>query len=721
MKKHTSIKYLLLHLFCFCFGLFTLLSAWNIVEFLDQYDSSNHSYIETSYFHEHYMKYIERLTLFIRYSEDGYTSDQSELSDIEKIDYLENNTANIITNMSNDEIQADYEFYNYCLMKQSTNFLFYVKNTTTGRIFYSPYLDLLYPNDASEFTKSIETNRAYFVLNTKSGKYTTNVNQRYNILNKSDLSWMNQVLSQPVYNKEKEALETYSYIVYTGILSDFSNMDDIFHQEYMDFTSKYSNYKLCIYLLPTCIILFIISLLGLIYFTGHHKVNVDETSLTNGIYLNSFDHIYSELACAMIIAVIFLLLAILYSWIRYIDYISSGLLILSLIYVLIYPFSICGLLSLIRRIKARTLCKNTLLYNLGKSFKKKACDFFTHHNITYRIATTLCIFLLIQTLGFVTYFIGHNFLLMVLLVVISYFYLIGYFIRFAIDLGMIMDGAREIQDGNVNRKLPSDSLNSALVPLSEHINNISSGLWVAVEERTKSERFKAELITNVSHDIKTPLTSIINYVDLLKKEPLESEKAKEYLEVLTSKSWRLKTLIEDLVEASKASSGAIKMNPQKLNLVELVQQVTGEFDDRFKSNQLELVITAPDYNVTIFADGRSTYRVIDNILSNVNKYAMKGTRVYIDVYTENKFATLTVKNISSTRLNISAEELMERFIRGDSSRNTEGSGLGLSISRSLTTLQNGSFDIEVDGDLFKVIVRLPMDTEPLVQDSTLFK
>lgn len=187
-------------------------------------------------------------------------------------------------------------------------------------------------------------------------------------------------------------------------------MDDIFHQEYVDFTSKHSNYKLCIYLLPTCIILFVLSLLGLIYFTGHHKVNVDETNLTNGIYLISFDRIYSEIACAMIIAIIFPLLAILYSWIRYIDYISSGLLILSIIYLVIYPFGICGLLSLIRRIKARTLWKNTLLYNLGKSFKKKACDFFTPHNITYRIATTLCIFLLIQPLEFVTYFIRHNFL-----------------------------------------------------------------------------------------------------------------------------------------------------------------------------------------------------------------------------------------------------------------------------------------------------------------------
>lgn len=182
----------------------------------------------------------------------------------------------------------------------------------------------------------------------------------------------------------------------------------------------------------------------------------------------------------------------------------------------------------------------------------------------------------------------------------------------------------------------------------------------------------------------------------------------------------MKTLIEDLVEASKASSGAIKMNPQKLDLVELIKQATGEFDDRFHDNSLEPVITTPNESVTIYADGRSTYRVIDNLLSNVNKYALPGTRVYIDVYYINNFAALSVKNISKTRLNITPEELMERFVRGDSSRNTEGSGLGLSISRSLTTLQNGSFDIEVDGDLFKVIVRLPLYREPEMLDALPF-
>ena len=220
----------------------------------------------------------------------------------------------------------------------------------------------------------------------------------------------------------------------------------------------------------------------------------------------------------------------------------------------------------------------------------------------------------------------------------------------------------------------------------------------------KSERLKTELITNVSHDIKTPLTSIINYVDLMKNENIENPKVQEYLEILDNKSQRLKKLTEDLVEASKASSGNIKLTIEKLNLKELIKQVRGEFEDKFEKRGLTIIETLPEEEIYIEADSRYMYRVLENMYVNISKYALENSRVYIDVEKENDTAKVILKNISKDKLNISVDELMQRFVRGDSARSTEGSGLGISIAKSLTELQNGKFNIYLDGDLFKVVI-----------------
>ena len=225
----------------------------------------------------------------------------------------------------------------------------------------------------------------------------------------------------------------------------------------------------------------------------------------------------------------------------------------------------------------------------------------------------------------------------------------------------------------------------------------------AVQEQMKSERLKADLITNVSHDIKTPLTSIINYVDLLKRENIENEKAKDYIRVLDEKSQRLKQLTEDLVEASKISSGNIKLEFMNLNLNELVQQVNGEFAERFEGRNLDLICILQPEPLLIRADSRRIWRVLENLYVNVCKYAMPGTRVYVDAIKKDGIQ-LSIKNISENPLNFQADELTERFIRGDVSRSTEGSGLGLSIAKNLTVLQHGSFNIYLDGDLFKVTI-----------------
>ena len=236
----------------------------------------------------------------------------------------------------------------------------------------------------------------------------------------------------------------------------------------------------------------------------------------------------------------------------------------------------------------------------------------------------------------------------------------------------------------------------------------------AVDDSTKNERMKADLITNVSHDIKTPLTSIINYVNLIKMEDIENERVKNYVRILDEKSQRLKQLTEDLVEASKVSSGNVKLDMQQIDIVELVCQTGGEFNEKFESKSLTIVTKLPKQAVYIWSDGRHLYRVIENLYNNAAKYALEGTRVYVEVQEEEDVATFSIKNVSEKSLaleNSNVEDLTERFIRGDSSRTTEGSGLGLSIAKNLTILMGGRFSISVDGDLFKATLKLPLYIE----------
>ena len=242
---------------------------------------------------------------------------------------------------------------------------------------------------------------------------------------------------------------------------------------------------------------------------------------------------------------------------------------------------------------------------------------------------------------------------------------------------------------------------------AENLNSIGDGMAAAVEQRMKSERLKTELITNVSHDIKTPLTSIINYVDLLER-PHTPEEGAEYLEVLERQSKRLKKLTEDLVEASKASTGNMSVTLAPTSTLEIINQSLAEYGQRMEAGKLSVLINVPEPAPAVRADGRLLWRVMDNLFNNVVKYAMPETRVYVDVRTSEGNAVISVKNISRAALNVSAEELMERFVRGDASRSTEGSGLGLSIAKSLTELQHGQFSISTDGDLFKAEITLPL-------------
>lgn len=277
-------------------------------------------------------------------------------------------------------------------------------------------------------------------------------------------------------------------------------------------------------------------------------------------------------------------------------------------------------------------------------------------------------------------------------------------ILIVISMRRLQEGAKRIAAGEVDYTIDLTHMIGDFKAHGEDLNSIRDGLQAAVDERVKSERMKAELITNVSHDIKTPLTSIVNYVDLLKKEELGSDTAREYVAVLERQAQRLKKLTEDLVEASKASTGNIPVNLERTDLNVLLSQAAGEFTDRFAEQKLELRISASQEQTCVMADGRLLWRVFSNLMSNVGKYALEGTRVYLSIDVQRGRGVISLKNISRYPLNVSGEELMERFVRGDKSRSTEGSGLGLSIARSLTELQGGVFDITVDGDLFKATI-----------------
>ncbi len=279
------------------------------------------------------------------------------------------------------------------------------------------------------------------------------------------------------------------------------------------------------------------------------------------------------------------------------------------------------------------------------------------------------------------------------------------------QLNSLKKGGEAIARGDFDYRINSKELWPTFRRHAYNLNSAAMGMSKAVDDRMKSEHFKTELITNVSHDLKTPLTVIVSYVDLLKKEEIESEQAREYIETLDRQATKLKKLTEDLVEASKATSGAISVNKERLNIGELVNQSVGEFTEKFQNADIIPVVNVPEEEITVFTDGRLLWRVFDNLIQNIIKYAQPGTRAYFDLSQTEKEAVLTIKNISKEPLNMTADALMERFVRGDASRNSEGNGLGLSIAKSLTEVCGGKFELMLDGDLYKIAITLPRITE----------
>ena len=376
---------------------------------------------------------------------------------------------------------------------------------------------------------------------------------------------------------------------------------------------------------------------------------------------------------------------------------AAGAVVFLADYVLMFFY-----LSAVRRSKAHTLWKNSL--TRLAALRIRACVLSLYDN-SHILARTLVPFLLLLAANLVLGGCGvPGILVAAALDVIAILLLY----REKRALQEILECTRKIGRGDFELKINAEKMHGENRELADAVNGLGDGIQYAVEKSMKDERLKADLITNVSHDIKTPLTSIINYVDLIKREHIQDPKIQSYLSVLEQKSQRLKNLTEDLVEASKASSGNVKLEISDLNFTELVQQTGGEFEEKFAARRLDLVTHIPDGRLIIQADGRRLWRILENLYNNACKYAMEGSRVYVDLKEEDGMAVFTIKNVSESPLNIDASELTERFVRGDVARTTEGSGLGLSIAKNLTLLQKGTFDIIIDGDLFKALVAFPV-------------
>ena len=572
----------------------------------------------------------------------------------------------------------------------STNltYLFADKETQTiytNKKAYSSYAQL------EQNLEKIFKEKAYAVVYPELSECVTNIPD-------ADLQVWNHTIDQ--------SFDTKDFVFAVSVDTKFSVADSM-----ADEAENYETYsKLMFPMLAGAIFGSVLWLIGMVWLT----VTAGRKPKDEEIHLNGFDRWYTEIAAGAVIGI----------WLA--GTIISGTLIANsslgyshAVVTVIVTCLICGTytmawfligyLSLVRRIKAGTLWKNSLIRTVLKWIGKcsgKLSDFARafSRNTAEKIKVLLVggAFLFLQFLIIGCGFTGAGVFLIILLIVDAA--AVIFIIRKADGLDLIMDGLKKISDGELQYKIKTDTLTGKQKVMAEYINNIGSGLDAAVENSLKKERMQTELITNVSHDLKTPLTSIINYVDLMKRENPTDPKIQEYLRILDEKSQRLKVLTEDVVEASKASTGNIKLEMNDIDFVEMVQQVIGEFEEKFQEKNLTMMVHFTDEPSIIYADGQRMWRVLENVFGNVVKYAMEGTRVYAEISNRNKKVTFSLKNISAQPLNISADELTERFIRGDVARNTEGSGLGLSIAKSLTELQGGEFKLYLDGDLFKVMI-----------------
>ncbi len=496
-------------------------------------------------------------------------------------------------------------------------------------------------------------------------------------------------------------MEKYMFTAY--ILKEHRSLDELSIADAL-IKSMYA-IRFAIYIIGgSALLLFIISLIILCCCAGWKK-NEDKprTCFFDKIPFDIFTVIYFSAACIALIPIL--------------DFYFEGIEIAAVAFGLTLLYSVMFtsyMFSLAARAKTGELFKNTVIGMFfsaifrGTRFILRAISSVFLNLPAYAKTLLICCFIfLAQLVAFIFAINGNEILALFLFLILGTFVaVIAFYITYAVN--KLIKGCELIANGVVDHRINASYLTSSFKKHASNLNNIGGGLSLALEEKLKSERFKTELITNVSHDLKTPLTSIVSYVDLIKterrKEQPDEEKLTEYIDVLDRQSAKLRKLTEDLVEASKAQAGNLEVTPTQIELGEMLAQTRGEYEEKLASLGLKLIVHVPEAPVTVMADGKHLWRIFENLMNNICKYALEGTRVYVSIAETEGHTLITFRNTSKYELNVSAEELTERFVRGDASRNSEGSGLGLSIARSLAELNGARLDIYTDGDLFKVVI-----------------
>lgn len=669
------------------------------------------SYFNTDAFLNNYMTALSRETENLIYRNDKY----KHIQDGDYTIYYKNTYGNGDYMYYANEYEDLKDFYFVIIYKQKvytnielttkTNTLEKLKSYVSKKSEKTKLVNIINGNVESD-SEIITMKAIQFFDNFKNTYYT-----KPEIVLPEENSQENSTSSEQTNNvKTDNSKENYIYIttwlqdfqIFSSykeeLMTDTSN-EKVFYINMLKSLERYED--IMNYTIPICSVSLMIIAFYLVVSIGHSKGK-------KGIDINDFDKVFIEIILAALAGCIFLaIIGIDFLFTKDIGYqfICSCLLTG---YFILYIVLTATVVTIIKRIKARNFLRYSIIGRIVlwviRSSKKiflkiiRSCQLLAE---SWNSSKKIIIYMSLYFITIILMIILFRTFGIIIDVLITCFVLYKIIERINC-LEKIEIHLKKLYEGIYSEKLESRDFTKEFQKWIVYINNISKGFEKAIKEGIKSERLKTELITNVSHDIKTPLTSIINYVDLLKKEDIKNEKVKEYIAVLENKSQRLKKLTEDLVEASKASSGNIKLDMKKIKLTELIKQSIGEFEDKFKEKNLEIVSNYPKQDIYILADNRCLYRVIENLFVNISKYALENSRVYIDVKKEEKKVILTLKNISKDGLNISADELTQRFVRGDKSRTTEGSGLGLSISKSLTEIQKGKFDLQIDGDLFKV-------------------
>ena len=662
------------------------------------------SYYDSMEFRELFVKkagYVR--DWIVRYADDSIFSQVKE-EEIER--YIANYGGEITREKAIEGILADRNSYYTRIQNElvvtNKNLDYLAVNTVTGKV-----LTNMKGENIEEIIKEL-TNRSNYLIG--NGYYL--LNMKYGTGHRISY-YSDQYTTDLNYYAGENFAGQEQYRIYVALKDELVAGDD-FYTGYQ-YTKVYQRQREVFY--NICLLAIVVDILLMIYWI----LIVGKVLNEREIKFDNFDKISLETQCmigGMVYLLFIMLTVFLNDWmgidldsmmslgIQGINFRPLGTMVLFIMGILPAFISMKILSSWIKHIKNRNMLEHLWCYKVPRHFydtvdnKKKGWIVIT---------AVVGINLLVDVL---LYFIVEDYLyslgIIVFLPMVVWNAFCGIVImKLIVDYTKILQVARAITEGELDRKIELDRSLPMFHEMADTINSMGAGLEKAVGESLKSERLKTELITNVSHDLKTPLTSIISYIDLLKDEKIENETAREYIAVLDERSHRLKQLVEDLVEASKAVTGNVKAELQVIRLDELVGQAVGEYQDRIEANNL-VVVNDKVEEVWALADGRHMWRIIENLLVNVCKYAMPYTRVYIETYSSEGYGYCVIKNISKEPLNMDPKELTERFVRGDVSRTTEGSGLGLAIAKSLILLQQGLLDIIIDGDLFKVTVQIPL-------------